>query len=610
MEKKSLYQRILFNFSSVSLVIFGLMAFVPWSIYFGNCDEFSFIFRDFVYKNILYIALSIFILTIIFSVIPRAIGDHLAGLIAGLGLCIYFQSMFMNCYLGTMNGNELEWDKYLIWGIINLLVWIVVIFSYLPVRAFFPSIWSKIMSYICLSILTLEIAATFFMVFLAPTSVWERTSQYSIDGSKQFQFSKEKNIIILIFDTLGSGYLKQVFIDSPELKDGLKDFIWYSDARSNYFKTFPGLCHELTGTYFLQGKDAGDFYRKSWHSASAQSFYEQVKNAGYDLRFYVNHHCAGPLENFHDYFSNVYKRKLSWKIDHKKLFECLFKMSGFSSAPFIFKRFFYYSFDFSKDAVCETDESNMPRPSTPYTNVKFYSKLIKGGISADASSPIMSFHYTTGVHRPWKTNEKCQGGITLDTPFPTTKSCIYIVTELIRLLKENDIYNQTAIVILSDHGGDTAPFSTPFDMTFMIKPFDTQNDYIIEDNSKIQSIDILPTLLFLACKDNANLNAFDGIPMHKISKNRSRHVFMSFSHPKISPFFSVNGKNLLDINCFAEFVIPASNSEIFKFKSNAIPNPRLHFLHYIPLNINDKTSEDILNEYSSNAKRGWGGVIK
>ena len=76
-------------------------------------------------------------------------------------------------------------------------------------------------------VLSLEILATASMVFSAGQNVWLREDAYYVDASKQFQLSKEKNVILFVMDALGVGCVNDCFESYPETKEIVKDFIWY-----------------------------------------------------------------------------------------------------------------------------------------------------------------------------------------------------------------------------------------------------------------------------------------------------------------------------------------------------------------------------------------------
>lgn len=529
--------RILF---SVSLLAFGILVFVPWSVYFGNSLQFPFIFQDFVNWNLLMLTISIFGACIILLLIPPIISDYFVAIIAGLGLCVYVQAMFMNRHLGTMNGVEPAWSEHQLFGIINITIWLAIVLSLVVLRKTASSYFSKAISMVTGIILFLELLATASMVFSASQNVWTRTDTYFVDGSKQFQLSKEKNVVVLVMDALGSGFVKKCFESYPETKEIVKDFIWYEDARSNYQMTFPGLIHELTGT--ILPAPASHFYglhEKMWHSPAAESFYRQINEAGYDARLYtaVSKFEIGDEDSFHDYFSNVDARDITYEIDYKKLHHCLRLMSGFSLAPYFFKRYFFYAFNFSDDVVeKQVSDISSDQKWIPRTNSEFLKKLQSSGITSDANKPIFSFNYIYGAHKPWTHDEKCvMHEVPFKNPMPTTRGCFYILSELIRFMKEKGIYDNTAIVVFSDHGGLDSEYSTPYDMSFMIKPFYENKAELTIDHAKVQSIDILPTLLEILCGGNANFNDFEGFTANSIPDNRVRKVYRFYLNKDLPP---------------------------------------------------------------------------
>ena len=574
--------RILF---SVSLLAFGVLVFVPWSVYFGNSLQFPFIFQDFVNWNLRVLTLSILGASIVLLLIPPNISDYLVAIIAGLGLCVYVQSMFMNQYLGTMNGIEPQWSEHRFFGIMNMIIWIAIALSPVILRKAAPSYFSKVIPAATGIVLFLEFIATAFMVHSAP-GVWFRTNKSFVDGSKQFQLSKKKNVIVFIFDTLGSEYVKQCFEVYPEAKEIVKDFIWYTDARANYHMTFPGLTHELTGTMLpVPANSFNELFQNMWRSSSAKSFYKQMKEAGYDARLYCAVNTSyeiGPIEYFRDYFSNIQSQRITYKIDYNRLHNCLKQMSGYCSVPFFFKKLFFYSFDFS-DGVVQTFVAGIPSDHflTPKTNDTFLKKMVSSGITPSEDEPILAFYYTTGVHRPWYLDESCNKmKYPFDNPCPTTRSCFYILSEFIRLLKEANIYDNTAILVCSDHGGnDTGAGNGKYDLTFMIKPLNANKNELSIDETKVLSIDILPTLLYMACGENADFKDFEGYPPNNIPPERVRKVYKFYCDKKTPPANLDLDKCYPGCRGIEEYIFNDLNT--FKLEPNSES-----FVRQIPLIIN------------------------
>ena len=96
---------------------------------------------------------------------------------------------------------------------------------------------------------------------------------------------------------------------------------------------------------------------------SAESFYKQMNEAGFDARIYVNtaESIFGPTEYYHDYFSNIEPGSdVSYTIDFARLCKCFVQISGYSFSPYLAKHYFFYSFDFSDQIV---QKKNYPDPS-------------------------------------------------------------------------------------------------------------------------------------------------------------------------------------------------------------------------------------------------------
>ena len=433
----------------------------------------------------------------------------------------------MNQHLGTMDGVEPVWSEHRVFGTINLIIWIAIVLTPIALKKLVPTHFSKIISSVTGIVLFLEVLATISMLVSAGPNAWSRLeNSYYVDGSKQFQFSKEKNVILFVMDKLSSNYVEQCFEGYPETKEIVKDFIWYADACSNYHSTFLGLSHELTGVYTpgSQSNNHYEMFEKMWHSKSSESFYKQINDSGYDARFYISQtdFIIGTEDCYHDYFSNIQVKDIIYDIDYDSLHDCLRQMSAFSFVPYFAKKHFFYSFDFF-DNIVQKHVSDYPTKleSCPSKPDRFLEKMISMGISTNADKPILAYYYTLGTHDPWYYDEKCnRAEVPFDNPIPTTRCCFYILSEFIRLLKKEGVYDNTAILLCSDHGAFDR-----YDMTFMIKPFHENKTEISIDHTKVQSVDVLPTLLSMACGGTADFTDFEGYPSFNVPNERIRKVY-------------------------------------------------------------------------------------
>ena len=186
---------------------------------------------------------------------------------------------------------------------------------------------------------------------------------------------------------------------------------------------------------------------------------------------------------------------------------------------------------------------------------------------------------------PWNVDEKCQFSEKAFSSFlPAVKSCFFFLSEFIHLLKEKGIYDQTAIVVCSDHGGDVKGLATAHGMTFMVKPFFANNTEFIMDKSGVQGIDLLPTLLYLARGKEADYSDFEGAPAFDIPSKRERYIFFPYQHPDLPAFLYLDGK-------------PMAYNALRKHKYVENMPPEETFVQFIPLNSKAEIDNEVLFDY-------------
>ena len=90
----------------------------------------------------------------------------------------------------------------------------------------------------------------------------------------------------------------------------------------------------------------------------------------------------------------------------------------------------------------------------------------------------------------------------------------------------------------------------------MIKPFYENKAYVTADDSPVQSLDILPTLLKTICGDDADFKDFEGCPSFDVPNKRIRKVYTQNKEKDITTwgiekYPSYNEFNFVSIETFS-----------------------------------------------------------
>ena len=135
-------------------------------------------------------------------------------------------------------------------------------------------------------------------------------------------------------------------------------------------------------------------------------------------------------------------------------------------------------------------------------------------------------------------------------------------------------------------------------IAFILKPFNRTSSSIVLDKSKVQSIDIVPLLLQLACGDQSDYTAFEGFPPSRVPVDRERTVRLLSKHPDIPGFRGINGKTFYSYNCIKEFSFTDANSFMQRDFEPVVQADGANevFLRYVPLSSDATVDEKILSK--------------
>ena len=345
------------------------------------------------------------------------------------------------------NGDNLNLDLifYLFEGLIILGV--VVAANYL-----FKKKFTKGIAYGML-LLNLVLIAQSLSAALAVDSFW-KVEKIPIADSHTITFSKDtQNVVYLMLDMFQGWYYPEILKDNPGLNEDFSDFTYYPNtlAISNY--TASSMPSMLGGYNFTPDKIDRDSVNHLGHKmlVASESFQQDVKSRGYHL-------TSTEIP-----YSGIDKRKFDtylplWKPEWDRLktplhignsyeigFSLLWANALFYSAPYFVKPIIY------NDGVWfwGTKESNANSGlAKPYNFLRALPLLS----DTQSEEPVFTLICSKTTHFPWD-KVKDDGTFVPDIgPYNNNTWALQKVKLWIDWMKENGVYDNTKIIIVSDHG--------------------------------------------------------------------------------------------------------------------------------------------------------------
>ncbi len=400
----------------VSLV-FSLSIFLlfPLSVYTQNIDLNRFSFTDILLPLFLYSLIGFAFTSVLVIVLSKRY-KFISLLFTALLVCLWVQGNFIQYDLGTLDGNAINWSEYYnkIW--IEILVWVFIFTIFIIFRK--PLFKNN-----------KSIVVLLFFLFLLPSAftLIKESRNISIktylDYSEEFNFSKQ-NVIVIILDNFKTGVFKPILEKYPDYQDVFKDFNYYDDAVGGYSTTLPSVPLILTGEYYQNNVPMNDYL----NSIEELTISYQLKKQGYSIESY-------PYVPFFSALYDNHTNYMSFKDQFSTASQQII-LSGIRYSPLVFKPLFVTRYYSGKDYVHKDI-------------VTFNSRINEFEVTTD--KPLFKLIHLSGGHYPYQLDSALNW--TNSSYLEQAASSLLPVKNLLTELKKSGVYDNSLILIMSDHGG-------------------------------------------------------------------------------------------------------------------------------------------------------------
>lgn len=475
-----------FSFLNVFLLTFMLLIFGPAEIFFANATEFEFVYGEFAG----YLAAAALGVTLIVAGLLTAMPDVLYRLamsvVFGISVAGYLQVMFLNRQLDLLGLNPEGYQVSTGAAVGNLCVWLLVIAGVIALAFAKKEIWKGLVKYAAAFLLCIQAVALVSLLVTAGEEAYHhKTQEWHLTGEDQFTVSEKENVILVILDYFSNQDLLEVQAKYPDVMDCLHDFTYYNNTDCNYYGTYPSIAHMLTGKRMDASIPVNDWFKNIWTDQDTLSFYEMLRERDYTVNLYTPdiHYLCGTNdpELLSACFSNMTDSPRNVDVFYKLLFKTMTKMSCYRMMPELVKNVFYTEGSEYADIISYEDDV------LRHKNADFYKSLLDEGIRTDKKSNYFIVQHLLGTHE-YSTTAECTEN-PKSTLEDTAKGCMVMVEEYLEQLKRAGVYDNSTIIITSDHGD-----MVDSQVIFYIKEPDTRRDVMAETNAPISLRELRPTI--------------------------------------------------------------------------------------------------------------------
>ncbi len=476
MKDKTTRTELLSLFSLCFFFAFMICLFAPLEFYLSNKGYFFFSGTEIIPFGVLATIATFIIGSIIAFLLhhffKRAIMP-IAGMVFGLVLSLYIQGNYIVVDYGALDGNEINWADFKMQGIISVALFIIVtgiciLMAYKVNRAkYFKAIQ---MISICLVLVQCVTITTLML----QKGGLKKEAKYLATQDGEFSLSQDENILVLVLDTFDSKAFANIMEQDTtgKYKEMLKDFTYYPDTSAAYSATDLAVPNILTGDQYKNEVTYGEFLNRAY---SNSSFINRLNNAGWFCGVYSE--CMAPQDENAAQNINNYLKLERTVSSHRRLAEFMYKFVGFRYLPQPLKKYcWFYPEDVKSSLECTVDDT---KTLCSDSNFIFYDQIQE--IEADSDKKVFHFYHLEGTHPPFTIDETLQPSDKELTIEDEGKAMMVLIDSFLARLKEENVYDNSNIVIMADHGH----YDMRYNPLFMVKRKNTTLSQFTVENTPI-----------------------------------------------------------------------------------------------------------------------------
>ena len=421
------------KYSTELLLAFGfsfmMYFYEPLLLYYSNIYDFWFdIYLYFKYVVLLFVVM--FIITFILLMIFRLLFKEKVSKEISFSVFIfsYIQGNVLISGLAPIDGFNLIPDKteFYLGSIASLLLFtsVFLIVNYIFRKRKIKAI-NKIIKY---SVIVIAIMlTTAILSFAFKKDMFVRKENVYATSRNLNTYSNQKNFIVLVVDSVDS----KRFDSLLKNKSILNDFTYYPDTLSAYPYTRYSIPLILTGKSYKNEESFVDFYTKSINESALVN---KLKND----KYLINVYTPEVLYNDKDYsvIDNLNKAN---SLNFINLIIVQTKYSYYKYAPYSLKIL---------NNITRLNYNDLKPNDNYVTNNKLFYDGMDDVKKIDDN--VYKLIHIDGAHWPYSYGDgmKPVNGTYDDA----IKASATIIEKYLKTLKENNLYDNSVIVILADHG--------------------------------------------------------------------------------------------------------------------------------------------------------------
>ena len=460
------------------LLVGNLFLFQPAFLYWGNQSFLTYNLGNILMWLLPGFLIALSLLLFLASSIPIRWQRSYIAILTGITFSMWIAALFSGD-LGQLDGKQVVVSS----DARSILINAILLFCVIGLSAIIAYYHTKLTNYFLILISVMFAFFTVWVIIAAHKSTvnsWEKLE------SELLAFSKDKNILLIVLDTFQSDFFQEILAKKTSLGSKFPGFIYFPDAVSAAGGTYLSIPTIHSGQVYKSGQPVASFYTEAVLQNSFVKAHVESGYRGMILNPFLGY-CPKGVVCGDD--NDMYFKQQAVGLSEGVL---LFKLSCFKSIPKFLQTFIYNHRARILHAI------STPR-AVISNNVLI---VLASSMNTSSSTPTVKFIHLFNTHPPAVFNEACKEVDSQiwdrHTAINQDRCAISQVIKVIDSLKQRNVYDQTAIMIVADHGAGLPPphgsiLGVSANPLFLYKPFNATGALQVS-NKLVGLVDVHATL--------------------------------------------------------------------------------------------------------------------
>ncbi len=349
----------------------------------------------------------------------------------------YIQGTFFSSTLPGLDGNELHFPLFSLNSLYQLLMWgFLCVAMFVVVHLFKSKYKFKLFTFVSLFLLVFW-GINILFEYLDLSGGESNTSQFEVTYNDINEVSTTDNMILFILDAVDGKYVQSVLDENKTLRNELSDFTFYPNTMSCYPYTKHSVPQIITGEFYENDKDYSTYLKEAYETSPILSY---AKKNNYKTSIYTDILPHNDI-NIAKYCSNILPLH-DTKDNDQDIQKLQYNLVAYKYIFYPLKQYFA-----SSTSNSNATDSNDYDWNT--SNDYFYHKINRSPLMKTEQKCFKIIHLD-GAHLPFTFK---LGNDSTDVTYKSeVQSSLELMCLYIKRLKEAGVYDNSRIIIASDHG--------------------------------------------------------------------------------------------------------------------------------------------------------------